>query len=121
MATLVTVSCDRCGSIIPEVVANGVRLIGTIAAHLDRSYEGIARSEWQLCASCYEHVTERIGDIAGVPSEDWRRPPETMAADKEQALRVLERSRVTYRDIELGPVSDPIAEARLIIDGEGPE
>jgi hypothetical protein len=94
MATTVTVSCDRCGSIIPK---GGQR--GSLMASLDERYETLARSQWELCQGCYEHTLERIGDIAGVPSEDWRRPEASLEdeerfPDKTEALRVMKATAI---------------------------
>ena len=94
MATLVTVTCDRCGSIIPQ----GARK-GQLSADLSERWESVSRSHWEVCESCYDAITERIGDVLGVPSEDWRRPPEPTEAEP-----------------------DPIAVAQRVLDGgEGPE
>ena len=94
MATLVTVTCDRCGAIIPKGAKNG-----GISATLDApSYESLVRSMWELCESCFDHVLGRIGDIAGEPAEKWVRPEaglkdEDRFPDKAEALRVLELTR----------------------------
>lgn len=129
MATTVTVTCDRCGSIIPEVEGEGRRLIGTIGATLERSYESLQRSEWQLCASCFEHITERIGDIAGVPSADWRRPEEkpepgsmTDGLADLIAGKVADRlGQPALQATALVVDPDPIAVAQRVLDGDGPE
>lgn len=85
MATLVTVTCDRCGAIIPKGAKNG-----SVSATLDApSYESLVRAMWELCESCFDHVLERIADIAGEPSEKWVRPEPTLDKDKEQARDML--------------------------------
>lgn len=133
MATTVTVTCDRCGSIIPESGGEGRRLIGMVSVTLERSYESLQRSEWQLCASCLEHTAESIGDIAGVPSTDWRRQepgPEVGTTTDDLATRIASKvaDRLGQPTLKASaPIAhdasgvDAIEEARRVLEGDGPE
>lgn len=115
MATLVTVSCDRCGSIIPKEDDRHTASVDVRTA----GYDGILRESWELCCECFGLVHRTLLDRCGPASDSWKQPEPSLKAE---ALRAMERSRVTHRDIELGPVSDPIAVAQRVLDGgEGPE
>lgn len=70
MATLVTVSCDRCGSIIPEgadrhTASADVRTAG---------YDSILRESWELCCECFGLVHRTLLDRCGTASDSWKRP-----------------------------------------------
>ena len=96
MATLVTVTCDRCGSIIPDEGKGRRR--GHVQVFLQEHYDDVERSTWELCGDCTAIVAQGIADIAGVPASSWRRPAESTDAEP-----------------------DPIAVAQRVLDGDGPE